>query len=493
MLLMKSFAETFFRTFGAQIEPDGEEWVVDLPPELAAAFGKARLYLVFSQAQAEPRPLSPTEDLLVYGSRTFDRMLTLLERRGEATWLRLSARAEPVGSGSLPLPLHNCWAEQIQTHGREEPYVIFNFRIVTVSDEKQVEVMTVVLDEQGRPAAEAVGDLTGFDPIDPAGGTSPVAPDTIRRLFDQAGEVARRQADVTAAQLEQEIRPRLEKAVLRLTTYYRRLIDEVDTGQAEQDEAIRAELQRDLARKIADELERHRLRISLQPLSYAVALVPYADYRASLATRHTAQTLALSRNMHTGRLDSLPCHHCGEPIDRLAVCDRGHIIHPYCVATCHRCDQEVCRSCGIETCGICGNSTCAACIEACAYCKRWLCADHIMTCAICGRSYCSDHAGSCRWCGQAYCQQCLVSGQECESCRCALTAPEAEAAPLVTIVGLKVDDYRWGQAENASYRIYIGRRTGLFSTLRGWVIVVTDQTNQIVHWQKMSSLKRLFG
>ena len=120
MLLMKSFAEAFFRSFGARIEPQGEEWVVDLPPELAETFGKVRLYLVFSQAQAEPRQLSPTEDLLVYGSRTFDRMLALLEGRGEATWLRLSGRAEPAGSNSFPLPLHNCRAEQIQTHLRQD-------------------------------------------------------------------------------------------------------------------------------------------------------------------------------------------------------------------------------------------------------------------------------------------------------------------------------------------------------------------------------------
>jgi hypothetical protein len=492
MLLMKSFAEAFFRTFGAKIEPDGEEWVVDLPPDLADSFGQARLYLVFSQAGAEPRPLSPTEDLLVYGSRTFDRMLALLEGRGEATWLRLSGQAAVTEGEALPLPLHNCRAEQVQTHVREEPYFIFNFRTVYVSDEKQVEVVTVILDEQGRPAVEAVGELAGFDPVDPAGETPPVEADAIRRLFDRAGEVARRQVDGTAAELEQAIRPRLEKTVLRLTAYYRRLIDEVDTGQAEQDGAIRTELQQDLARKIGDELERHRLRISLQPLSYALALAPFADYRASLATRHTVQTLTLARNMHTGQLQPLLCHHCGQPIDRLALCDNGHTIHPHCVNTCHRCEREVCRRCGIEACGICGHSTCAACVETCAYCDRWLCAGHLSTCAICGRSCCSDHAGCCRWCGQSYCQQCLA-GQDCESCRRAMAAPELPLPSSITVAGLEIGDYRWRQAENGRFRIYIGRRTGLFSPLRAWAIIVTDKAGQIVHWQKVSSLKRLIG
>jgi hypothetical protein len=115
-----------------------------------------------------------------------------------------------------------------------------------------------------------------------------------------------------------------------------------------------------------------------------------------------------------------------------------------------------------------------------------------MTCAICGRSHCPDHAGSCRWCGQAYCRQCLVDGQECESCRYALTAPEMLISPPVTIVGLKVSDYRWREAENRGYRIYIGQRSGFLSPLRAWAIIVADKAGRVVRWQKVSSLKRLF-
>ena len=78
---MKSFAENFFRHFGAQVEPQGDELIVHLLPDLAEVFGKPRLYLVFAE-RGKTRDLSPVEDLLVYGSRTFDRMLTLLQDRG---------------------------------------------------------------------------------------------------------------------------------------------------------------------------------------------------------------------------------------------------------------------------------------------------------------------------------------------------------------------------------------------------------------------------
>src|SRR6187401_3875787 len=85
--MMQAFAENFFRYFGAQLLANDHELIVDLPPELVSVFGKNRLYLVLPQGQGEVRELSPTEDLLVYGSRVFDQMLSLLAGRGEAVHL----------------------------------------------------------------------------------------------------------------------------------------------------------------------------------------------------------------------------------------------------------------------------------------------------------------------------------------------------------------------------------------------------------------------
>ena len=45
---VRAFAEAFFAHFGARAFPLDDNLVVDLPPDLAAAFGKERLYLVFA-------------------------------------------------------------------------------------------------------------------------------------------------------------------------------------------------------------------------------------------------------------------------------------------------------------------------------------------------------------------------------------------------------------------------------------------------------------
>ncbi len=492
MPTMRTFAETFFKTFGAPINRQDGELVVDLPPDLAAAFGKPRLYLVFPSPQGEARELSPTEDLLVYGSRTFDQMLALLERRGEATQLGWPSRVTiDPNRPPLPLPLVNCRVQERQVEIDVDVFFIFNFRVAYMSDEKQEEFLTIVLDAAGQPRPELRDMLIDLEPSQAVDHPLELSPAAMRQLLVQAGDAARQQVDPQTAELEQAIRPRLDKALLRLTTFYRRLLDEVDSGDAAKDEAIRAELQQDLARKIADELERHRLQVTLRPLNYAVAHVPFARYRLTLMTRHTEQALELAQNLYTRQVEPQACRHCHLPVDQLTLCDRGHLVHVHCLDTCRQCNRDICLTCGIQACGLCGSSVCNECTATCTSCDRRLCAEHVSLCAICGATYCTEHRASCRWCGQTYCHHC-VPGDECHTCRVALASPIVAEVAIAASAGLNLAHYRWRQAENNAYGVHIGQRTGPLSPMRDWLIVVTDKTGTVVQWQTIGVLHRLF-
>ncbi len=487
---MKSFAKAFFTSFGARLQAQGDEWIVDLPPNLVDIFDKPRLYLVFPQEEA--RELSPTEDLLVYGSRTFEQMLALLESRGEATCLHWPGQVEPGSDHDLPvspLPLANSRVVSGQVHSDHEPFYIFNFRVVYLSDEKQEVFITIALDAKGQATPGVINRLAEAGALQPGQALmDSVQVEAPRQMLERAESVARRQIDDRAAQLESEIRPRLEKALLRLTGYYRRLLDEVDTGDAAQDEAVRADLRQDLSRKIGDELERHQLRVTLTPLSYAIALAPFAYYRLKLATAHTHQNIALKQNLHTGQvIEPSICEHCREPLDYLALCDRQHLVHDHCLDTCRRCERDICLACGIQACAICAASVCVDCVAACAYCQNWLCADHLSPCAICGIVHCPDHAAHCRWCGQSYCHQC-VAGQACDTCRQALASTETPTLPPVSEAELS--RYQWSYAKNRAFGVYIGRSTGPISPLRSWLIVVTGPDGNMLHQHTLGPWQR---
>ncbi len=500
---MKSFARTFFTHFGANIEEQRDEWVVELPPELVETFGKPRLYLVFPQPGGEARELSPTEDLLVYGSRTFDQMLALLAGRGETAHLHFPVTIAADGD---PVPLHNCRIiEREDLYSGDELYYIFHFRAIYLSDEKQEAFITIALDADGESVPDKVEMLTGIDQALLAPDQPPqIESETLSAMLDSAVEIAYGQIEAEAAEIEKAVLLRLEKVLLRLSTYYSLLMAEIDTEDNTQTESLRADLQQDLDRKIDDELERHRLRVTLTPISYALALVPFAEYRLHLATRHTQQIIVLKQNLHTGQVahfrfvepDTLAdvdqpgpfaCHHCQNPIEHLALCDKGHAVHPYCLDTCHRCGRDGCHACGIQPCAICGEVVCVDCVVPCAHCEQWLCAEHIDTCAICGDSFCTDHGFQCRWCHQVYGSHCEQDGA-CATCRSAWAAGPASDLLPPEIGGQKINRYRWRRAENTSYTIYIGQHF-----VWGKFIVVTNKSKRVVYWEKIGTLRWWFG
>ena len=490
---MRAFAETFFKHFEAQVYPRDNELVVDLPPDLADIFGKPRLYLVFPVGDGTMRELSPTEDLLVYGSRTFDQMLALLVERGETAQLRLPSRFPLPSDGTsvLPLSLHNCRLLESQAHPGHSQFYLFNFRAIYRSTEKQEALLTVVLDAHGEPRPHLVSVLTQADALLSPDQPLPVESDALRQMLDRAGEVAHQQANDHAAEMEAAIQPQLEKTLLRLTTYYRRLKDEVDTGDSEQDEAVRADLQQDLTRQIADELERHRLQVTLSPISYALVLIPFAHYHMKLATRHSQQTVDFAQNLYTGQVEDLACHHCQQPLDHLALCDRQHVVHPHCLDTCRRCERDICHTCGIHSCAICQNLVCVDCVAACDRCGRWLCAQHVETCAICSASFCTDHAFYCWLCGQTYCAECQERGT-CKTCRAAMADETMSQATLLTwvnIEGVKLDRYQWQIAQNNVHTVYIGQPKGRMSAWRNRLVIIIDKSGNLAHWQKVGPVR----
>ena len=271
---MRRFAETFFGHFGARLEARADELVVDLPPELHAAFGKPRLYLVFPAPAGQTRELSPGEDLLVYGSRTFDQMLAVLAGRGEAAHLQFPPYVS-VQLDRLPRPRLRQGPLRLyerRVYDRQEQFYLFNFRMVYVSDEKREEFTTIVLDSTGQGAPHLNPLLVEVEPLWQAPAeAAAIEPAALRKRYDQARALVQQKAAEQAAALELEIRARLERVLLRLTGYYRRLSDEVETGDPAQDQAVRADLQTQMQQQVAAELERHKLRVAISPVSYAVA------------------------------------------------------------------------------------------------------------------------------------------------------------------------------------------------------------------------------
>lgn len=318
---MKTFATSFFSHFGAKALPSETDILVVLPPDLEQVFGKPRLYLTFANEDpAQPRELSPNEDLLVYGSRTFDRMLALLEGRGATTHLQLPIR-QPTEL-DLRLPFANAKATLVEDDYQQsvEPFYVFHFRATYIWAEKEEVFITITLDGAGAQhphRSELLGRGQVFGSPDESEARK-IDAALLRQQFERAQKIAQAQVAERADALEEIIKTRLRQILARLKRFYGRLMAEITSDNPARNEAARADLEADLQRKQADELERHRLRIQLAPVGYAVMLVPFIEHRLSLSCGQQTSRLTLRRDLHTGWVETFSCQPEIESITDLA-------------------------------------------------------------------------------------------------------------------------------------------------------------------------------
>jgi len=318
---LRTFAIDFFSHFGAEVYPDDADVLVVLPPPLAKTFGKPRLYLTFADDDSGAgRELSPEQDLLSFGSRIFDQMVAMLAGRGEQAAMQMPQQQAmsllPPPDPRAPAAVRGTLETGIDTKPR--PFFVFHFRADYVWTQKEDTLLTVVLDGAGQVRAEKTA-LFRRSPgphTDPP--PEPVDAAAMRAMFRRAQDEAGRQVEARADALEAGIREQMGAVVRRLTGFYARLLAELDDGD-ESDE-IRRDLESDLQRKLADELERHRLRVTLSPVSRAVVWLPLAEHRWQVPpdSGQSAAQLFLRRDLFSGHVECFRCEACGRELADIA-------------------------------------------------------------------------------------------------------------------------------------------------------------------------------
>ena len=259
---------------------------MDLPPDLAEHFGRPQLSLYFHGAEPQSG-----QELVAHGSRALDRMLALLEQRSAFTLLRLPQRVqggEELLGALRPL---NASIRDLRVQEQAQWLFVFHWRITYRADDKRQELYSVAVDEDGRrvPLAGEPGagrsrtrraalDLAqlladGEPPALERNEEGYVLPPKLpplthlTRLADTARRYAIYHADLRCVTHEAEILPRLHKSLNRLIGYYQQQIEEVYDSHDPDGEKRRV-LEADLNRKIAEEVENHRLHVQVELIGY---------------------------------------------------------------------------------------------------------------------------------------------------------------------------------------------------------------------------------
>lgn len=418
---LRKFTIDYFNFFGASVRPldrrkQGPLEVRDLSPDLAAHFGKDQLALGFHNV-----PPGGEMELVAHGSRLFDRMLQLLERHGALTVQQLPSRF-PASHDLLEAvrPL-NAAIAGLKMHEQMQSLYLFNWRITYRADDKREELFSVALDDEGRrvPLSGEGDDPDAVDVEALWADAQPLPPETdadgqplppklppmtqLTRLAETARKYAIYHADVRCVSHEAEILPRLYQALNRLTTYYGQQIEEVYDSHDLDGEKRRA-LELDLERKLAEEVENHRLRVQVTLVSYALLQTPVAVAEMTLSDGARQVPLRVWRNRYSGAIQRPACHACGNAMSAVALDRAGHLCCDDCIRQCATCHEIVCAECGVSPCPVCGKENCDSCGRACMACGEVACDEHHQRCPVCGDDVCLACMEACAVCGERQCR-----------------------------------------------------------------------------------------
>ena len=321
-----------------------------------------------------------------------------LEKRGlfdmaAKSWGFPNARLSPQRDAAEQAALHH--------------YLRFNFKVTFLSDEKQEQIISVVLDVQGGYAvrdAELLERLVSFETetafprlavAQPhwQGAGDALAPATLRALLSRATVAAEASLADRLATLQTRTQRFLELDRARLEDYYDSLehdlkqrLARTETTEVERRRNAESKLEAlaaERSAKLADALARHQIRVELDLINMLLIVQPKVVLPVTIANRRATVTRFAVWNPLVHRLEPLLCDYCGQPGENLHLCTGGHLAHDHCLAPrCIECNRTYCQLCTdqMQTCVVCGQAVCRASLRVCPVCGRGACGEHQTLC-----------------------------------------------------------------------------------------------------------------
>ncbi len=294
-----------------------------------------------------------------------------------------------------------------QEEAMQHQYLLCNFKVTLVSEEKQEELVAVVMDLQAGHAVDDETILERLAIIDPEpvyqglpiapprwqGTGEALAPATLQALLPRAEAALRQKLAAQVATLATRMERHLSLDLARIGDYYDEMRTDLQRRQerlSEDDSERRQGFDEKLAMlaaerdaKLADARSRYALRVEMQLLNVLLVTQAKVVLPMSISNRTATITRTIVWDPLTHRLEPLVCDVCGKPGEGLHLCTGGHLVHEGCLAPqCIDCKREFCQHCARQ-------------ISECVVCHRPVCRPSLIKCATCGRGTCHEHQQLC--------------------------------------------------------------------------------------------------
>ncbi len=411
---MKEFVESFFRTYGAEVEACNGEIVVQLRDELRDLFEQDALRLVF-----DARDVDEDSELVTHGGYILSAIHSFLQDKGVKVIGRLPDR-HPFDRDEMKPSLIVQGGRITDFRAKKDRTAdcVFYFKVTFLSDEKSEKLYAVGTDRHGAlfDAEEYYTDDVILKDIVPLAqkGSIDLTRKDIEKLFRDCLKSASERARSEAAELQREVLQRLHRSVTRIKGYYTAQIQELHRNQSGYEDR-RLAIEREQQHKLSEEISNHRIRIVLKLINLHIVERTETLVTLTVQPAHGDPVEHVVQFDHfTGLLDYGTCPSCRMAMDTLVLTEAGEIACPKCTTTCHACGRISRDLHRVAVCQICERPTCDRCAHACTQCGKRICADHAHACAIGHEISCDECNTQCEECGKPLCKEhvfvCAASG-----------------------------------------------------------------------------------
>jgi hypothetical protein len=321
-----------------------------------------------------------------------------LEKRG---LLELARRAFTLPNARL-----QATAQSTEQNARHH-HLRFNFKITYVTDEKQEEMASVVMDVQ---AGHVVRDIEVLDRLESYESASayeslPLAKprwrdagmglsaEAFQALLTRAEAALREDIAGKLSILVSRLRRFTELDLARVQSYYddmasdlerrraRLTAEDSDREQSIEDKVAALEAERTV--KLEDVHARYQVRVELELINILLIEQPKILTPIIISNRNATITRFAVWDPLVHRLEPLVCDVCSRPGEGLFLCTGGHLAHDDCLAPqCIDCKRVYCQFCAEQ-------------ITECAVCHQPVCQTSLNRCPTCGRGTCREHRDLC--------------------------------------------------------------------------------------------------
>jgi Tfp pilus assembly protein PilF len=393
---IRGFVTKSLESVGALVEfPEYDYAEVLIPDEFAEHFdGESYFGLSFDFDVARQHEDS---EFVTYGSYFLDRLIDLASQRGLAC--KRHILDENVEGRTLPqkikgkIAFRNCRATFLANVPIIYHYVLFNFKVSYISDEREDRIVKVLANlntgHVDDDMLEAIGSAIFTD--------SPHTRYTAEQMcsmddaYQEATRALEERIQATIYELGGRIRVRLTSEKKRIMEYYDEIDDELKSKrerlvESERKDGIKSiddklnlsEIERQ--RRLNEIEEKNALKVSVMLFNATVISHTKIRNRYKVKRGRIERDVYVVWNPALNDIDPLICEICGGETLEVELCSNSHLGCTKCVRTCSVCGVRLCKDCGMVECSVCDDPLCGQCKTVCENCGDILCEKHVEFC-----------------------------------------------------------------------------------------------------------------